>query len=113
MVSHVAHISHCTVQDASSRVSRDTRDSLTAVVGKARKQTNSEEWVKGLHSDTYILCVCMYILCICMYIGVLSSVGVEDSRQALRGSAVVGASLLGLYLARRSELPYMASLPGP
>ena len=89
-----------TVQDASSRVSRDTRDNLIGVIGKARKQANSEEWVKGLHSDTYILCVCMYI-------GVLSSVGVEDSRQVLRGSAVVGASLLGLYLARRSELHYV------
>ena len=45
-----------------------------------------------------------------MYIGVLSSVGVEDSRQALRGSAVVGASLLGLYLARRSELHYVLGI---
>lgn len=36
-------------------------------------------------------------------IATLSSLGVEDSGQLLRGSAYAGAAIVGLYLARRSE----------
>lgn len=38
----------------------------------------------------------------------LVSMGVEDSGQLLRGSAYAGAAIVGLYLARRSELSGMS-----
>lgn len=39
----------------------------------------------------------------------LLSIGVQDSGQLLRGSAYAGAAIVGLYFARRSELPGLYS----